>query len=361
MDKHLLDQILAHTSDSITITDKEGFILCASRIKANHHGYEDGEEIVGCHESEFFTAEEYGKIRNEQLQVMETQRTISDRLEPIERDGKKWYSVGRSPYYNKHREIAGVVNWSRNITPRMTVEENLKLFFRNSLHEIASLAVAAGGYAGRIIRGRCGDADESVKGTLSNVHKIIERIESECRQMCIQVDTLGAEKSLVKKNHTVDVGGDLLPKIMTLFDLMMDEKKMKYDNTLHSIPPGSVILKTNPDLLGYIFKTLIGNAVKYCKEGGIIAIGYEIRETHIVFNVYDNGDPPSEDFIRGAMFRKFQSENPDGNSSGIGLYSVKETARMLGGEVGGDAWYETTSSNHNNFLFSVPLADLVSE
>jgi signal transduction histidine kinase len=61
------------------------------------------------------------------------------------------------------------------------------------------------------------------------------------------------------------------------------------------------------------------------------------------------------------MFGKFQSENPDGNSSGIGLYSVKETARMLGGEVGGDAWYETTSSNHNNFLFSIPLTDLVSE
>jgi PAS domain S-box-containing protein len=278
MDKHLLDQILAHTSDSITVTNKEGIILCANKTKANNHGFSDGDKLVGMYEKDFFTAAQYEKISDEQIQVMESEQAIRDRIELIERDGEKiWYSVCRFPFYDKQGKIAGVVNWSRNITPRMTVEENLKHFFRNSIHDIASQAGAAGGFAGRILRGRCGEADESVKGTLSNVLKIIEHIESECRQMCIQIDTLSAEKSLVKKNHKVDVGGDILPNIMTLFDLMMDEKKMKYDNTLHSIPPGLVILRTNPDLLGYIFKTLIGNAVKYCKEGGIIAIGYEIR------------------------------------------------------------------------------------
>lgn len=90
----------------------------------------------------------------------------------------------------------------------------------------------------------------------------------------------------------------------------------------------------NETLLHHVWDNLIGNAVKFSPQGGIVRMRLENKDGKIVFTVEDNG-PGIPEEVQKHIFDKFyqadSSHRQEGN--GLGLALVKRILALTGGEI----------------------------
>ena len=106
--------------------------------------------------------------------------------------------------------------------------------------------------------------------------------------------------------------------------------------------------------LSQIFNNLIGNALKFTKEGQI-SFGYNLRKNrHVEFFVRDSGIGIPNNKIR-MIFDRFgqvdQKENLQVSGTGLGLPISKSLVNLMGGEI----WVESDLGKGTTFFFTLPL------
>ncbi|EME68865.1 Signal transduction histidine kinase [Paramagnetospirillum caucaseum] len=108
-------------------------------------------------------------------------------------------------------------------------------------------------------------------------------------------------------------------------------------------------------LLIQVFQNLIGNAVKYRKEGIAprVRVAAERQDRQWVFSVSDNGigfDPAEQD-----VFELFRRLHPYSSyaGTGVGLAICKRIVSRLGGHI----WVESVPGEGSSFRFTLPLAE----
>jgi len=113
--------------------------------------------------------------------------------------------------------------------------------------------------------------------------------------------------------------------------------------------------EADPVLLRIVFSNLIGNAIKYGREGGKIWCGFREEPGELLFYVRNEGQGiPSDKLTR--VFEKFsrlegELERRRGGT-GLGLFNAKEIVERHGGRI----WAESEEGKWANFLFTIPKA-----
>jgi len=104
-----------------------------------------------------------------------------------------------------------------------------------------------------------------------------------------------------------------------------------------------------------LFQNLISNAVKYNdKENGIITIDVLEKENSYVFSIQDNGIGIASKYHK-KIFEVFETlEEPDDNSTGIGLSIVKKIITMFNGKI----WLESKIGVGTTFFFELGKENL---
>jgi signal transduction histidine kinase len=90
----------------------------------------------------------------------------------------------------------------------------------------------------------------------------------------------------------------------------------------------------DPWLLGELVGNLLGNAVKYNRPGGWIAVDTRTDRDHVVLEVSNSGQPIAEADLAGLLepFRR-AGQQRTGSSSGLGLSIVRAVVAAHGGEL----------------------------
>ena len=91
----------------------------------------------------------------------------------------------------------------------------------------------------------------------------------------------------------------------------------------------------NENLLYHVWTNLIGNAIKFSPQGGLVKIRLERRDGKLIFYVEDCGPGISEDGT-AHIFDKFYQEDTShrGEGNGLGLPLVKRILNISDGEIG---------------------------
>jgi PAS domain S-box-containing protein len=101
-----------------------------------------------------------------------------------------------------------------------------------------------------------------------------------------------------------------------------------------------------------VFENLIGNAVKFSKPGGRIAIGATQRDREVVFSVADTGAGIAPDDLPHVFERFWQARRRERRGAGLGLPIVKGIVEAHGGRI----WVESTLGAGSTFFFTIPIA-----
>jgi len=135
-EEKLFNTFMDNISDSIYFKDKEKRFIRVNRLKAEHSGV-DPEEMIGKTDFDFFPKEIAIQSFADDNHIMESGRSIIDKIEKIIHLDKReyWASVTKVPWYDEEGKIIGVIGITRDITQRKQVEEAL----RKSHQEFASL------------------------------------------------------------------------------------------------------------------------------------------------------------------------------------------------------------------------------
>ena len=106
--------------------------------------------------------------------------------------------------------------------------------------------------------------------------------------------------------------------------------------TLERSAPEGPEVQCDPDLLKIVLVNLLGNAVKYGWEGGILRLGVERRADRLRVTVWNQG-PGFSAQERPRLFRKFSRlQAPElraRKGTGVGLYTAWRLVRLHGGSM----------------------------
>jgi signal transduction histidine kinase len=147
---------------------------------------------------------------------------------------------------------------------------------------------------------------------------------------------------------------DVLIPVLRELSSELKGHRLMIDHRLHAVSNKPISIRTNGIWLKMVFRNLLRNATKYGDKEGMIAIGFEDRDSSYRLNVYNSGNPVPEEY-RERLFTKCvgpvngRNGREGASGTGLGLYLVGNVIQKLGGEI----WYEARE-NGSNFVFTLP-------
>lgn len=117
----------------------------------------------------------------------------------------------------------------------------------------------------------------------------------------------------------------------------------------------SLMIRTDKNRVFQVLSNLIGNAVKFTKEGSI-SYGYELVDNQIVFHVTDTGTGIEPEKV-GRVFERFAKLNNHAQGTGLGLSICKSIVERLGGRISVSSEFGVGTT----FSFTLPYEDNAKE
>ena len=114
-----------------------------------------------------------------------------------------------------------------------------------------------------------------------------------------------------------------------------------------------LIINTDKNRLSQVLNNLIGNAIKFTKQGSI-RFGYHRNEKFLEFSVTDTGTGISPDKIRKVFDRFIKGDNFT-QGTGLGLSICKSIIEKMGGTISVESVYGQGAS----FMFTLPVECII--
>ncbi|MEE8466518.1 MAG: ATP-binding protein, partial [Dehalococcoidia bacterium] len=189
---------------------------------------------------------------------------------------------------------------------------------------------------------------------LERVHKDSKRLITIVEDMLsisrIQSGNLATELEVLQMRSVVEEELD---------EIRPDADKHEFVVDIPSDIPGVV---ADRQKLTQVLDNLLGNAIKYSPQGGLITISVQRdrKRQRLITAVSDQGigiAPGNQQDLFTAFHRIPRSETDSVRGSGLGLYIVKGFVELMNGEV----WVESALGKGSTFSFSLPVAEVTPE
>lgn len=179
---------------------------------------------------------------------------------------------------------------------------------------------------------------------LNTIYDIIDISKIESGQMSVSMENF----NLV----------EFMENLYTLFKPKAEAKGLTF-NRVFCISEDKAIIKTDKNKLFSVMSNLIGNALKYTKNG-FVEYGCSVNMTSIQFYVKDSGIGIPE-CKRQVVFESFVqadvSRSREYEGSGLGLSISKAYIELLGGNI----WVESEENIGSTFFFLISVSNIETE
>jgi signal transduction histidine kinase len=142
------------------------------------------------------------------------------------------------------------------------------------------------------------------------------------------------------------------PVIQRVIDSFAEEAKNQQVTVKFSAPGKPITAMATAEGLDTVMRNLIGNAIKYSKQGGNIAVEVQKEPEQVKISVSDSGiGIPEEDLphLWEEFFRAKNAHLAGITGTGLGLSIVKQYVDRFGGQV------DVVSSLGKGTTFTVSL------
>ncbi|NQW43186.1 MAG: sensor histidine kinase [Bacteroidetes bacterium] len=217
-----------------------------------------------------------------------------------------------------------VIQWAydqkQEITQLKAMENYRKDFLGNVSHELKTPIFNIQGYVETLIEGAINDPQVN----MSFLHKTANSIERLNNLVNDLLEISKLESGTLKINFS---SFDICSLYKDVFDAYNIQAHKK--NTRLKIKEGCdkpFMVLADKEKIRQVLNNLIGNAIAYGNENGLVSIGFYDMDKNILIEVADNGDGIDEEHLP-RLFERFyridKSRARNSGGSGLGLSIVK--------------------------------------
>lgn len=268
---------------------------------------------------------------------------------PIEKNmrlNRKFFSITNSSV----PEVGSVAVF-RDETRRIETERAKDALLATASHELRTPLTAVMNYLEmmqvfvRMGRINAFDFDDYMSRAIENMHRLHGLINNILDQAQIQAGALELKEKIFNLP-------ELLEKNHQLLQVLIEQKKLNYSLNIAANVPNE--LKGDPDRLHQVLVNLIGNAIKFTREGGIHVKVFLVNRNNLAIEVSDTGPGIPDErlpdifeaFRRGSDYAQREQQG-----AGLGLSITKEIVNRMGGEIS----VASTVGSGSTFTISLPI------
>lgn len=368
-ERETLEVLLETMPFCIFFTDTNHRYIRVNRMMAKLLRVSGPDKARGKTNKVFFTKRVARRMIEEDRDILESGNPLVNKIVYFEDEGVKgfWMEKNKIPIRDERGVITMIMGIFKDVSDLMQIENELKeakeraeesdrlktSFLANMSHEIRTPMNGIIGFANLL---RDPGLSEDKKGLF------LKHIDHSSSQLLNIIDDIidisKIESGQMKiSNKPVRING-ILEEIYSSFfhsirgDAPGDKKvafNLKKGNISHDFT-----IVTDDFRLSQIFNNLIGNAIKFTKEGHI-TFGYTLKNNrHVEFFVSDSGIGIPNNKIR-LIFDRFGQVNQERSlqpsGTGLGLPISKSLVDLMGGEM----WVKSEMGKGTTFYFTLPL------
>jgi PAS domain S-box-containing protein len=345
----ILKAVSESTSDLIFVKDFEGRIIMANPASIRALGKPEI-EILNRTDLDFQNNQEEAlRVREHDRHVMRNGKTevVEEKLDLA--DGTHFYLTTKSPYFDEHGQVIGLVSIATDMTDRKQVEvERERMLLREQQareiaetanrtkddfitvisHELRSPLNAILGWV-RILKNGTTDAN-----TIAHAIEVLER-SARAQQQLIE-DLLDTARITQGKLRLETKPIDLLQVVESATDALRPAAEAKAINLRVTLKGKDNIITGDPDRLQQVIWNLLSNAVKFTSEGGQVEVQLERADPYMRITVNDTGKGISRELLP-QIFNRFHQADASGKRRhgglGLGLALVRHLVELHGGTI----------------------------
>ncbi|MGZ7159360.1 MAG: PAS domain S-box protein, partial [Methanobacterium sp.] len=268
--------------------------------------------------------------------------------------GNRFFYATNVPEYNAKEDIQTALSVVRDITERKHAEEQLKetiqelersnqelqSFAYITSHDLQEPLRTMGSYAGLLKRRYGGQLDQDADDFIEYIVSGASRMQTMIKSLLdySRIGTKGKEFTKFNAENALNTA---------LSNLQSSIEECDAEITHDAFPD----ITADESQIRQVFQNLIGNALKFSKEGvrPMIHVSAQNKDDEYVFSVSDNGIGIEEKYS-DRIFEVFKRLHAIGEyqGAGIGLAIVKRIIDRHGGRI----WVESELGKGSTFYFS---------
>ena len=344
-EKRRLDSVLAHMTDGVLSTDRQGKIALINEM---------GRTMLG------MTSEEAeGQLLltvlqlDEELTFRELLEKQEDILVPVDSPLGSDLLL-RASFSLIQRDsgfISGIVCVLHDVTEQERIEQERKDFVSNVSHELRTPLTSMRSYLEALNDGAWKDPDIAPKFlevTQNETDRMIRMIQDLLHLSRIDVGKSNFDVEIVNLN-------ELLEHVLSRFDMMVNSSDYagKHYVIKRDIEKEPVWADIDTDPMIQVLDNIMNNAVKYSPDGGTITGRLRLTGSHVIISISDQGMGIPKQDLRKVFSRFYRVDGARSRAmggSGLGLAISKEVVQQHGGTI----WAESRIGEGTTFNISLP-------
>lgn len=353
-----LAAILEHSADGVMILDTHLNILRFNRALERMTGWLSA-EAIGLHQDDVLVWEhlEQGDLKTAIDEGWPYTNTTDDGYETDEnslyvegdllrRDGVKLsVAITYAPMFTTEGKLENIIANVRDITNFRKAQEMQNTFVSVVSHELKTPVAIIKGYTATLRR-----SDATWEPMI--VQEALEVIEDEADRLTALIENLlTASKLQAQREITLDVGEVWLNKLAARSVERFSKQTRKHQLNLN-FPEGFPVIHGDQTRLLQVIDNLIGNALKYSPEGGVVEVGGRFDKERVTLYVQDSGiglQPEERARVFDRFYRVDSKLSSNTQGTGLGLYLSKAIIDAHDGVID----VESTPGKGSTFYFKL--------
>jgi PAS domain S-box-containing protein len=256
-----------------------------------------------------------------------------------------------SPYSSSDEQIAGWIATLQDVSYLKELDEMKTDFINAVSHDLRS--PLSGILIATHLVTQTGEVNEQQREFLVTIE---QRVGAMTEQIDDLLDAARVEAGIDMEVEPCAIA-PLISQVVNQLEEQIQNKQLQLDIKANlNLPP----VMGNAQRLRQALSNLIGNAIKYTPEGGVIIIGAERRHDEIVVSIQDTGigipltDQPH---VFDKFYRVERADVAYIKGTGLGLAITRSIVEKLGGRI----WVESEVNVGSTFSFALPIVQDMAE
>ncbi len=337
-EKTKTEAIIFSIQDGIILTDYSGNILLINR---------KAKDILG--------------IKNDNIENLNIFNILNENIRPIFENAinkpneifeldlstenfTRIYQTTSLPVSTPKNEKIGIVTVLHDITLEKELDKMKDDFLHSITHDLRNPMTSIRGFIKFLLDEIAGPINEQQK-------KMLETMDRASFKLLNMInDILDIAKLEAGKMELVLENVNVIKIIQSVLELQQPQYERKNIKVLFTPKKEEILVEADSKLLERVYINLIGNAIKFTPEEGIITVDVYETDGMIESFVQDTGEGIPKEYL-DKIFQKFgQVKNKSKGGTGLGLTICKYIIEAHKGKI----WVESELGHGAKFIFNIP-------